>query len=76
MPKKTGKWSLEDIAMQAVVLYEGEREHAVEQDNLQAIQFWESHRNNAIYALRGTDTPVSEDEVTKLITQWNKRSRR
>lgn len=64
-------WTLEKVAGQAVVLYEGERRDAVEREDLQAEQFWEGHRNTALYALRGTATPVTEEEVEEFIRRWN-----
>lgn len=75
MPKKTktGRWSLEDIAIQAVVLYEGCRKEADEKEDVQSEMFWRSHRNNVVYALRGTETPITEDEVEKLMEQWAQR---
>lgn len=64
-------WTIEKVVRQAVVLYEGQREEAMGLGDLQGEQFWESHRNTALYALRGVDTPVSLEEVAAFIERWN-----
>lgn len=46
-----GKWTLEEVAEQAVVLYEGLRAQAVAEDDAQGENFWEGHRDTVLYAL-------------------------
>jgi len=69
--KNEMNWTLETVAGQAVVLYDSLREDALAKGDEQGIMFWEGHRNTALYALRGTDTPVTEDEVDLFVQAWN-----
>lgn len=65
-------WTTETVTKQAVVLYNMLREQALAEGDEQGIMFWESHRNTALYTLRGTDTPVTEDEVDLFVQAWNR----
>lgn len=64
-------WSLEKVVRQAVVLYEAERVGQDANGDVHGENFWRSHRDTAIYALRGTATPVSQSEVEDIIEAWN-----
>ncbi len=64
-------WTPITVTRQAVVLYSQLYEQAIQEDDKQSRQFWQSHRDVAFMVVRGTDGPVSDDEIDVFISEWN-----
>lgn len=75
-------WSLAKVVCQAVCLYEQLRKEANDFDSdendpeaeavdEQAVQFWTSHRDTALRALRGSaDMVITQEDVNQFVHNW------